>query len=171
MFHRSLIKDQKGVTAIEFGFVALPFFMLVIGIMELGLYYTAATVIEGGTVQAARIIRTGQAQESGDPLDTFLTELCSKVDQVLDCADLQYEVVNPGGTNFAGAAGVQPSFDGDGNLDSGGFDPGGANEVVIIRVAYRFPFATPWLGNLLGGADASVLIMSTATVRNEPYEF
>lgn len=171
MFHRSLLKDKRGVTAIEFGFVALPFFMLIIGIMELGMYYTAATVIEGGTVRAARIIRTGQAQESADPLDTFLTELCNNVDQIMDCSDIQYEVINPDGNNFSDAGDANPSFDGDGNLDSAGFDPGGANEVVIIRVAYRFPFATPWLGNLLGGADSSVLIMSTATVRNEPYEF
>ena len=68
MFHRSLIKNQKGATAIEFAFVALPFFMLMIGILELGMYYASATVMEGATVQAARIIRTGQAQESGDPL-------------------------------------------------------------------------------------------------------
>lgn len=171
MFHRSILKDRRGVTAIEFGFVALPFFMLVIGIMELGMYYTTATVLESATVQAARVIRTGQAQESGDPLSTFTDTLCDKVDQVIDCSNLQFEVINPGGTNFSDAVGAQPSFDGDGNLDSGGFDPGGASEVVIIRVAYRFPFATPWLGNLLGGADASVLLLSTATVRNEPYEF
>ncbi len=171
MFHRSLIKNQKGVTAIEFAFVALPFFMMVIGILELGMYYASATVMEGATVQAARIIRTGQAQESGDPLGTFTDELCDKVDEIIDCSDLQFEVINPDGVNFSEAAGVQPVFDSDGNLQSGGFDPGGASEVVIVRVAYRFNFSTPWLGTLLGGSTRSALIMATATVRNEPYEF
>lgn len=170
MFHRFL-KDQKGVTAIEFSFVALPFFMMIIGILELGMYYASATVLEGATVRSARIIRTGQAQESGDPLGTFTSALCSNVEKIIDCDDLQFEVINPDGTNFSEAAGVQPSFDSDGNLQSGGFDPGGANEVVIVRIAYRFQFATPWLGNLLGGGNGSALIMATATVRNEPYEF
>ncbi len=168
---KQFIRKQHGVTAIEFAFVALPFFMMIIGILELGMYYASATVMEGATVSAARIIRTGQAQETADPVASFTNHLCSKVDQIMDCNNLQYEVINPPGSNFSEAADIQPIFDSDGNLQSGGFDDGEANEVVIVRAAYRFNFATPWLGNLLGGTSRSALIMATATVRNEPYEF
>ena len=170
MFQR-LLKQDKGSVAIEFSFVALPFFMIIIGILELGMYYASATILEGATVRAARIIRTGQAQEAADPLTAFTDELCFNVRHIMDCTDLQYEVINPNGVNFSEAANVNPVFDADGNLQSSGFDPGGASEVVIVRVAYRFNFSTPLLGSLLGQSSRSALIMSTATVRNEPYAF
>ena len=39
---RSLLKDENGATAVEFGMIAMPFLLFVLGILGMGLYYLAA---------------------------------------------------------------------------------------------------------------------------------
>ncbi len=62
---RGFSKDRKGTTAIEFGFVALPFFLFAFGIMLVGLKYFTENALEHAVESAAREIRTGQAQKGG----------------------------------------------------------------------------------------------------------
>src|SRR5262249_27686371 len=56
--------DERGSTAIEFGIIALPFTMLLVGTMSLALYYFTNFTIENATWSAARAIRTGEMQQS-----------------------------------------------------------------------------------------------------------
>src|SRR6185503_7883153 len=57
-------KDDSGVTALEFALVAMPFVLLLFGIMSVCLFYFANFSIENAVWQAARAIRTGQMQSS-----------------------------------------------------------------------------------------------------------
>lgn len=65
LFRRLFLKDDKGVAAIEFAFVAGPFFLILFSILEVALVYFGAANLEYATNEAARLIRTGQAQ-TGD---------------------------------------------------------------------------------------------------------
>ena len=56
-------RDQSGVTAIEFGIVAMPFMMLLFGIISVCLYFFTKFTMENAVWQAARAIRTGQFQQ------------------------------------------------------------------------------------------------------------
>lgn len=164
-------KKTDGTTAIEFSLLAIPYLMLTLGIIELAIMYTSASLLEGATNSAARMIRTGQIQQadSGDPETMFRDELCDYANALIACGDVEVEVLQM--DSFSDFGDMAPVYDGDGNMVSQGFDAGGANDRVLIRVAYRYEMMTPFIGPVLGGADSSWLFMSTVVLQTEPYDF
>lgn len=67
---RRLSADQRGTTAVEFGMVATPFFMMLFGIISVGFYFFTTFTLENAIESSARLIRTGQMQSitsSGSP--------------------------------------------------------------------------------------------------------
>src|SRR3954466_5982033 len=56
-------RDQSGVTAIEFGAVAAPFFALLFAIIETALRLWTTQVLETGVGNASRRIYSGQFQQ------------------------------------------------------------------------------------------------------------
>ncbi len=164
-------KNKDGAVTVEFGLIFIPFILLVLGIIELALMFTAATMLEGGTHAAARVLRTGQAQESGDALTFFQNTLCGQLMGLVDCNGVQHEVLLSFDGSFT-SMDFEPQFDEDGNMISRGFDPGQENSAIIVRTTYRYQFITPVIGTLVSGrADNSVTLMSTVALRNEPYDF
>ncbi len=169
-FLRNLVKRREGSTAIEFSLVAIPYFMLSLGIIELSLMYTSASLLEGATDSAARLIRTGQVQQSsGDPEQMFRDAMCNFVNVLIDCNDVTIEVLTMNSYSDFSSMGVV--LDGDGNMVSQGFDPGGSNDRVLIRVGYKYTMKTPLVGPLLNGPDGGTLFISTIVLQTEPYEF
>ena len=170
-------RNEDGATAIEFAFFAIPFLFLIIGLIELGMMFTAASLLQSGTDSASRLIRTGQAQNSGDAQGAFEDLLCDKVSIFIRCDDLNYQVLRiDEDEGFAEAADdasyTEPSIDEDGNMELSSFDAGGPNSLILVRVAYRYPLRTPFVGPFLSDRpDGKRLIMSTAIIQNEPYEF
>lgn len=165
-------RDESASTAVEFGLIMFPFFILFVGLVETTLFFTAGTVLEGAALEAARSIRTGNAQQSGDAVALFEERLCDMLGTLVPCGDVVYEVLTVPDDSFETAEGMEPEKNDDGDLVSGGFSPGEAGEVVIVRLAYRYHFLTPFLGQIMGsGSSNSRLLMSTVVMRNEPYEF
>lgn len=166
-------RREEGVVAIEFSLVALPFFMLILGILETSLFFASGTVLEGASNAAARLIRTGQAQNSADPEEAFRTELCDQVGRMLECDNIQYEVIRVEPNTFAGAEAYEPEFDADGNLIPAGFSTGNSNDVVLVRTVYRYEFLTPYLGTMITGDVGKnwMTHMSTVVLKAEPYNF
>lgn len=165
-------KETAGTTAIEFSLVAIPFITMMLGVVEIALMYTAGSLLEGSTASAARMIRTGQLQvlNPADPEAVFREALCANIKALVNCNNIQIEVVQlPDG--FMDAGDYAPQFDEDGNLITRAFTMGGSSDVVLIRTAYRYPFMTPLLTPILGGASGSRLLMSTVVLETEPYEF
>lgn len=163
---------NDGVTAVEFGLLAVPFFFLILGIIEVSLFYASGVILEGAAMSASRVIRTGQAQISGDPQNAFEQVMCDQVGVLVNCDRIVYEVINLG-DSFTAASLATPGFDGDGNLVSAGFDAGSSRDVVLVRLAYRHEFFSPLLGPFLGdetGTNSS-LHLSTVVMRTEPYQF
>lgn len=167
------MRRSEGVVAVEFALIALPFFILLIGMIEMALFFAAGTVLEGGSAAASRLIRTGQVQLSADPQSTFETALCEHVGPMLDCSKIQYEVIHVAEGTFAGAENYEPQFDADGNLVPSGFATGNSNDVVMVRSMYRYSFLTPFLGAMMTGGvgDNTMTHMSVSVLRAEPYNF
>ena len=164
-------REDDGVAAVEFALVAWPFFLLLFGMIEVSLYYATGFVVEGAANASARIIRTGQASDSGNPVAAFEDKICEHSQLILNCDDLQYEVLEIG-ENFSDAN-LEPDIDEDGELVTGGVSVGGSDDVVLIRVGYRYEFKTPLIGRMLGDTTGtnSQLHVATVIVRNEPFEF
>lgn len=169
--------NDNGATAVEFAFFAIPFVFLLIGMVEVGMMSTAGTLLQGGTDNAGRLIRTGQIQEAGDPEAAFRDALCDEVHLLINCDNLVYEVIKiDDDDGFSGAAAnivlLQPALDEDGNLEGQGFDPGAENSLVLVRAAYRYPLMTPFVAPFLGDErDGKRLLLATTIIQNEPYEF
>lgn len=165
------IKKDDGATAVEFALVSVPFIFLLIGIIEMSLMFAASSTLHSGTNEAARMIRTGQAQQTsvGTPEDIFQGELCRAVNTMLNCSLLQYQVMPL--DRFADFSQFAAVFDEDGNLEDAGFDAGGSSSVVLIRVAYRYPLLVPFVGNFMSdGPGMTKLFISTVVIQSEPYD-
>lgn len=167
---RKWFRKEEGATAIEFSLLAMPYFLLTFGILEISIMFTSATLLESATNSASRLIRTGEVQQfSGNSAQMFRDALCDGTTRLVSCDDVVIEVLEL--DSFNDFASVAAQFDVDGNLVSSGFDTGGSDDRVLVRVGYRYDMMTPFIGPLLAGADNSILFMSTVVLQSEPYDF
>ncbi len=163
-------KNEEGATAVEFALVGVPFILLVVGILEMSLMFTAQSLLEASTSSASRLVRTGQIQLGAGEV-AFTEAICDSADVLIPCDNIQYQVMPL--EDFGAAEALPPaSFDDEGNLENQGFDAGGVSDVILIRVAYRYPIKTPMMQILLtNNNDTSRLMVSTVVLKTEPYQF
>lgn len=168
-FWDSWRKDEDGAAALEFAFLSIPFFTFLIAIIEISIMLASSSMLEGAAQDAARLVRTGQVQQSGDPEAMFREALCGHA-VILDCDVIQYSVRTL--DNFSEAEEDLPEVDEDGNLEDDDFTIGGSGDIVMIRVSYLYGMLTPMLGDLFTNYPGRKrLMMSTVVMQTEPYEF
>lgn len=178
---RRFYAEEEGITAVEFALVIVPFLWIIMGILELSLAFAASTNLEGATLSAARLVKTGQAQNPPSGVtseDVFLNALCEEA-IFMDCANLKYQVVQLGdNTGFSNADSIGMEFDengdfidGDGNTGNS-FEAGGISDVVLIRVVYHYEFLTPFIADIFANNElGKMTFVSTIVMQNEPYDF
>ncbi|HEY8190246.1 MAG TPA: TadE/TadG family type IV pilus assembly protein, partial [Micavibrio sp.] len=112
------MKRSEGSVAVEFALISIPFVYLTIAIVELSLFFAAANMLEGGINESARMIRTGQlqAQAQEDQETIFRQAVCDKLFVLINCENVQIEVVAIGDGTFIGVEDLEPIYDDDGNL-------------------------------------------------------
>lgn len=166
---RRLAGDRRGATAVEFAMVAAPFLFMMFAIIELGLVFVISSTLETATMDAARLIRTGQLQAAGGDANAFRNAVCGRMGLFeADCAGkLSLDVrVLP---QFSAAA-ADPLADGE--LDPGEltFTAGAAEDIVLVRAWYRYDLITPFLGQALSRTrDGAAMIGAATAFRNEPF--
>jgi Flp pilus assembly protein TadG len=168
---RRVRADERGVTAIEFGMVAMPFLMMLFGIIGVGLYFFTTFTLENAVEQASRLLRTGQAQSANYNAAQFKAVVCDYVPGHIDCANkLRVNV-----KSFADTTNITPdslpTCLNNGGLSNGSeFDMGEASEVVLVWVCYEWELAgkIPFL-RLGDMANGSRLIQATTVFRSEPF--
>ena len=162
--------DKRGVAAIEFAMIAIPFFFLLFGLLEVCAIFIFTTVLEHGLNEASRSIRTGQAQEAGFSQVAFKNSVCAELFELLDCdGNLTIDVKTF--SDFGSTSNPSP-IDEDGDFDPTGFgfDPGSQNEIVVVRAFYQWQLFTPGMSAPLSNLnDGKRLIQSTIAFRNEPF--
>lgn len=164
---RGFVRDSRGATAVEFGLIALPFAATLFALIETGLLIFAGQVLESATGDAARLIRTGQTQQSDTSKSDFRDIICDRAGGLFDCDSLQIEVRTF--STFDGVSFSDP-FGGGGLRDDMEFSPGGAGEIVIVRAYYEWPVFVRLLGHdLTNTANGKHLLVATAAFRNEPF--
>lgn len=164
--------DENGAAAIEFSLIVLPFVFMVVAILELAMFFAAGSTLEGSVQHAARLIRTGQAQQaSDDPEIMFRETLCGKMDVLVRCEDVQYDVRTL--DNFASFDEVETPewFAQEEEEDEFSFEIGGVSDVVLVRVTYLYKFMTPLLGKIFADRpDGTRMLRSTVVFQTEPYD-
>lgn len=151
--------------------VAFPLLILVLGVIQIGFIFIANFNLEGAISNASRLIRTGQAQTQGFDAGRFKQEFCASLSPPLSCAELKLDVRSY--PSFAGAANdLTDPLGPDGRLRTDfSFDPGNAEDVVVVRAFYPLEIGTIFPAALGVGRlhDGSKLLVATTTFRNEPY--
>lgn len=161
---------REGAAAIEFAIVALPFFSVIFAVLELGVIFMVDSMLESSVQQAARLVRTGQAQDGGMSQAEFRTAMCGSMSvfagdcegrAVVDVRRIpQFRDPNP----------PDPIVDGAFEEDRTQFDPGAAGDLVLVRVWYQHPVVTPMLSRALTRLESGDVLLSVTTAfRNEPF--
>lgn len=165
--------DRSGVTAIEFGLVALPFLMFMFGIIAVGLYFFITFSLENAVEQAARLVRTGQAQSNGMTTTEFKAEVCKKLPGFVDCAGKLRVNVQQFTGGFSTIT-TPDCVDSSGVLvGEGAATPvkGDAGAVVLVTACYEWELAKSMPFLKLGKmSNGSSMIRASTTFRTEPYE-
>jgi hypothetical protein len=171
---RRMIKSESGATAVEFSLVAFPFFMLLGCICETGVMLFSEYAIQAGVQEAAREIRTGQAQTAGLSAAAFKTKVCEIAGIVFDCEGKLTVYVKPAAT-FTTLQTVLPSYlnvgaKPDGTPNPTSYDCGLASQAAAVIATYDWKFTMPFmhfLGNINGGAKRR--LYGLAIFQNEPF--
>ena len=162
------LRKQDGATAVEFGFIALPFFALLFAILETGIVFFAGQSLATATNTSARLILTGQAQTQGLTQATFTNTVCAQLTALFSCGGIYVNVQTA--ANFASLNTTPPVSNGVLNTSSLGFNPGGPGDIVVVQVFYQWPIVFTLLNSSLANMSNSTrLLVATAAFQNEPY--
>lgn len=169
---RRFLRDVRGVAALEFAMLGPPFFLILFSMFEVGLTYTADTLLQNAVNETARLIRTGEVNVNNTSREQFRQMVCDRINIILACDDhLKIDVREF--TSFSGSGFTSP-------LTSGGtfrpdsdfrWQPGAPCSVVLVRAFYAWSPITPGLGDAMGNMrDGEQLLQATTAVRNEPFD-
>jgi len=162
-------RDRGGSAAVEFAFVALPFFLMLFAVLELALIFTLDAVLESAAIDTGRLVRTGQASAASFTKDRFKQELCSRMSVFsVGCADRVIVDVQPV-VSFASPVVDDPVTDGALDDDKAAYDGGAPGSLMLVRVWYRQPVLTPFLGQAVEAWANGHTLTATTAFQNEPW--
>jgi len=173
-------KDEDGATAIEFAFVALPFFILLFGIMELAIVFFINSALVHSTSEAGRHIRVGNFQACGGA-DEFKALVCRNMKGLGNCwQNVRIDVVEGASFKTISLPEIPPVLprtpDPSGTsvvpqTPNGLFSDTNAGDTIVIRAVLHYRLALPPLLTRLDsprGSGARTMVATTA-FRNEPF--
>lgn len=166
---RAFSRDTAGASALEFALVSVPLFFLILALFQMAFVYFANFALENATSRAARLVRTGQAQDL--TAAKFKAEVCKEISAPLSCSDLELDVRTY--KNFGSAANnlTQP-LDGNGNIKKNfSYDPGASGDVMVVRAFFPLDIGAllPTEVSLSNMAGNERVLAATAAFRNEPF--
>ena len=162
-------RDCRGIAALEFALVALPFLILAFGILEVGCIFWGNYELDNLTRSAGRLIRTGEAQSGKLTQAQMVARICGGAVVLTNCATklkLSVETF----ANFASVTGPAAK-DNKGNLKKAfPYQPGGPSQVVLVTSYYEWPLIGPSSLALLSNlGDGNYLLEASAVVETEPF--
>ncbi len=165
---RRFRRNRAAAAALEFALVAPVFLVLLFAILETALMFFAGQVLETVTQQAARLVLTGQAQNSGDDMTKFHKSVCDQIPALFSCAAISVDVRSY--SSFSTIT-FSNEIDNTGHfINDVQYNPGGPSCIVVVRVFYPWQLFVTGLGyNISNMANSQRLLVATAAFRNEPF--
>ncbi|HVY56755.1 MAG TPA: TadE/TadG family type IV pilus assembly protein [Xanthobacteraceae bacterium] len=186
---RRFVRQRDGAAAVEFAFVAGPFLLLLVMIMETAMVFFADEALETAAADAARLVLTGQAQSLNQ--SDFKATACAHISAftIIDCNKVFVDIQPSSTGTFGGitssstSSGLPASskvdpvtgktifLDADGNEITPAYQVGSAGTIMVVRLAYQMPIPIPFVSRYLTDSPASDLrlLVATAAFRNEPF--
>jgi Flp pilus assembly protein TadG len=165
--------DRSGSTAVEFSLLVAPFMMIMMSTFEVGWFYFANAQTDAATIEASRLIRTGQAQEGGFDKEEFFAEVCPYLEVFGDCGDTLTVEVDTFASFAALAADTSPVIcanDETDEIEALAYDPGEDNSIVRVRICLLYKTLNPTIGVNVSNVDGGKRrLYGSYVFRNEPY--
>lgn len=179
-------RDSLGAAIIEFAVVAPLVFLMLMGLIEMGLILFASSALEGATNIGARIGKTGYTVGGASREDYIRQEVARLTSGILDPSKIEFSIlsygsfssvgqpepcINPANPPCPGISGVNfVDINGNGqwDQDQGSAQAGGAGSVVLYRARYPWRLFTPLIAGVMG-QNGVYTITATAAVRNEKF--
>jgi Flp pilus assembly protein TadG len=165
---RQMRDNESGVAAVEFAMVAPVFFFVLGSLVETGLMLFTEYVLQSSVQDAARQIRTGQAQAGGMGATAFKDLICGTANSVMDCDGGVTVYVNKA-ANFTALEAAVPDVITIGG-GAGTFQCGAPSEAVAVIATYDWDFVLPFMqvfGNI--ESDSKRRLSGIAMFKNEPF--
>lgn len=175
---RQFEKNTSGATAVEFAMV-VPLFLLLLGIvLETGLMMFTEYVLQTSVQEAARLVRTGQAQTQEMTAATFKSKVCRIASLLISCnskvtvymkSAANFQTLN--NTTTGAASYMTVGVKSDGTTDATTFQCGSANQVVALIATYDYKFVIPYFMHYFGNLNNNNTrrMAGFAMFRNEPF--
>ncbi len=174
MRRRRFLKDMRGASAVEFAIVAPIFLMLMFSTFEVGWFYFVNSTMDGAATNAARMLRTGQAQgvSSGE---FFHQIVCPKVKVLGDCSSrLTVEVKKFDSFSDLASHANDPFVCKDAepdDLNDIPYDPSEELAIYRVRLCILYDTLNPLLGMSLAQNDQGQRkVTASYVLRTEPYK-
>jgi Flp pilus assembly protein TadG len=163
-------RARDGGAALDFAIVAIPFFLFLLAVIEIGYMFFLSVMIDNAALASARKVRTGQMQFLQASSEDFWEDVCSNVAVVAPCEGHLFLDVRTY-ADFANTRTPAPITNG--QFDDSGLqvDFGEPGDIVLVRVYYIWDVFFPSLGTQLSNLNGGKRVLtSTVAFRNEPYE-
>lgn len=167
---RTLRRDRKAATIIEFAAVAAPFIALILATLQTSLVFFAQQTLETVSEETSRQLMTGTVQKAKMSQDDFHQIACNNLPIFMKCANLMIDVQTA--DSFADVdTGIPSVYNDDHTVKTNWqFKTGGAGDIVVMRTMYLFPVIGGPLGFSLANAEGNKrLLVATAVFQTEPY--
>lgn len=181
LLHR-LAKDEGGMTLVEFAIVAPVFFLLLIGLFDMGHQLYATSILQGTLQNSARQATLENGFSVQNDIDQALE---TQLQRVMPVADVEItrrnfqnftDIVTPEDFTDSNSDGIcndnEPFEDLNGNgtwdQDRGRDGLGGARDAVVFKATATYKRMFP-LANMVPGIEEDVVIEASTVLRNQPY--
>lgn len=171
---RRFRRDERGATAVEFGFIAVPFFMLMMATVELALMLWTSQQMEEALFEGTRVMLTGESltKYTGTPATAaqkFKEDICANMTLLVDCTNrLKIDVKTF--ASFATATSAKPISAGALDTASFGWQPMVPSTIVVVRAVLSYPLVmSSWNQAFADLSDGSRALMASIAFRTEPF--
>jgi len=173
---RNFARAEDGVSAIEFIMIA-PIVFLVMGVtLETGFMLFTEFTLQAAVEDAARIVRTGQAQNGSLTDAAFKTKVCDTIGALVDCGAVTVYVrtdstfaqmkanlpplINIGPATGPTTVSAPPSY-----------APGGPSQPAIIIATYDWSFVSLGMGPAFGNVSGKTArrLIGITLFQNQKY--
>jgi Flp pilus assembly protein TadG len=184
---RRFASKRDGAAAIEFAFLAIPYFLVVFAIIETFIAFAAEELVSSAVDTMSRKLRTGQItynlKRPTDKSEAQFRQLfCDEISILIQCSAA--EVATPSKLvldirsfgNFSDMPDAVPMNETGLDKTAMRFAPGGSASINMVRAYYHWqvvtdlvrPYITPYR-TTTGAVPGDYLIVATAAFQNEQY--
>jgi Flp pilus assembly protein TadG len=146
------MEDAAGASAIEFAIVGIPFLFLILGILQVGIYYMAQTSLDAGLIAEANTLRssfTTTAAQTCPAAGVIKTAIVSKSGGLIQNNSSLWVEIRQLTTLDGAILPMTASTDGT-------CDYGSTTSVLVLRAQSSVPAFVPGFGSLAVRSSALI---------------